>query len=1417
MPSLPNSPADKLESHILHFALGHLGGGLEFELRAGRLRYPLMEHNSETRSAYCAKNAALRQLPSGHLATLTHYVERALLPAKCTTILRVVSQTKTAKGRLPMLAALGIHVPLQARRAHSARRSLIPHIPLFDYLDLPQPAASEAPEISLAAADVFTPPSTAAALVFQHPQLATVNPATATIVIDEHIQSRDNAINIARFGATIASQGSGWSTSGDSTDYAGNALTWGPFFSQSGQPVQTYQLSPKTLAAAGASLALPLATTQNDPLLRDASWSSRQGIGSVNHDTTATAQTMRLRRRPIAHAFGFGDASSDFTVNNLTPGYGLDIDDSSLVFVPDGSNQGAGQLSINVMNSYLRSLWAFAQFYDPGGNPIGTWNSLDLVSPVNVVLGIPADTDPTTLTLDWPAEASNAILAHGGLGTSNWDNDIVWNGVILTGIFNYGIPILFLIVGSELDSNAWLKEIEEDSPTLVAIFKDAVSILGSLTTNSIGFPNIKTIFSAFADGIAGLLVHAGLEKLQAYVVEQLGEAALEDAIPYVDFIFEIANRAVDLAEIGETTVEVLESPAVYNVSILRSMPLDVTVTPDPTHGSLGNPAIWPLDSDHYQCIAQYQGSTAYTANGPMLGANSSQPIQVNYTSVPEGGQLQVQFSVYSVQNTLLGRWTSGWVNALRPQPGATLSLTGAIQETLVPLSSTTLYNYKEKLIYNQATSAHAWQANAFSMAPSTVTSLDVSVIEATIATAFQNNASALSSSAVVSVITLGRAWKIVDGPSVYLLNYSSNAGGEVVVTTNNTSLAVLPLNQNDVGNNLGATVGLTMNNRAYMLGYCWRASGQNVPAYGTTEPVITTQISTFQNINVLANPEASLKFSGVGFANQPFLVYDQFGPVPLFSVSSSFVSSLESGNLDLGLVTLFSQFSYPLPASGVAVATVTADAQWTIAVNSIPTYSLFAGAGQINVYPYPAVVISPNNFYLQPTSTDPTDYQYQLRKIVLDNTTPFDMNQTRSWGLFLLPHLNDVVVHPQGYVVGAHFNLNMLEILQLPVQSSPDDQAIPAVFVGGNGTRPGLFGGPVALAVTADGRILVLEQTNQRIQAIDVNGNPVPSFTAAVLPGLSSDCATSLDNGLVSTEVRAAFLSANQPLSTIWRVQDATAIYQLAASASVVAVTLGGSGLSTSWTITDSSSPAQIFSGTLSATEVSISQGSSTPLFSVDPSVASSLNSGTLGTLLSAAFAANSITLAAPISVVGNNPLSLDISVVNDLAQGLVPGSLTSGLAACNITLGTPASVTASVRVTVAQSTALWQLADQITGATFQLTLPTGSNQISVTELASTMALNAPPAGAALTYLSMATETKGYIYVLSYVQPGTDIFNFLLDIYNPDGTPLATTSGLNAGDIVVDMWRNLYSLNFESFLGPNGATEPSISVWTPSA
>jgi hypothetical protein len=89
------------------------------------------------------------------------------------------------------------------------------------------------------------------------------------------------------------------------------------------------------------------------------------------------------------------------------------------------------------------------------------------------------------------------------------------------------------------------------------------------------------------------------------------------------------------------------------------------------------------------------------------------------------------------------------------------------------------------------------------------------------------------------------------------------------------------------------------------------------------------------------------------------------------------------------------------------------------------------------------------------------------------------------------------------------------------------------------------------------------------------------------------------------------------------------------------------------------------------------------------------------------------------------------------------------------------------------------------------------------------------PVGTSVVHLSMSSDVAGYLYVLSQSGNGYDPSDFHLDIYTPGGTHLAHQQGLVAGGLAVDLWRNVYTLNFQQIAGPGGRTEPSLSEYLP--
>jgi hypothetical protein len=118
-----------------------------------------------------------------------------------------------------------------------------------------------------------------------------------------------------------------------------------------------------------------------------------------------------------------------------------------------------------------------------------------------------------------------------------------------------------------------------------------------------------------------------------------------------------------------------------------------------------------------------------------------------------------------------------------------------------------------------------------------------------------------------------------------------------------------------------------------------------------------------------------------------------------------------------------------------------------------------------------------------------------IRRVSLKfNGAPPDFSTAtnKSWGRFQFP-MEKYLFHPAGYVLGISYHLHKVFIVKLDGESE-DKTAAVATMISGQGLRDGLIDGPEAIAVALDGRLLVLEAGNNRIQAFDLQGNPVPYF-----------------------------------------------------------------------------------------------------------------------------------------------------------------------------------------------------------------------------------------------------------------------------------------------------------------------------------
>jgi len=131
------------------------------------------------------------------------------------------------------------------------------------------------------------------------------------------------------------------------------------------------------------------------------------------------------------------------------------------------------------------------------------------------------------------------------------------------------------------------------------------------------------------------------------------------------------------------------------------------------------------------------------------------------------------------------------------------------------------------------------------------------------------------------------------------------------------------------------------------------------------------------------------------------------------------------------------------------------------------------------------------HFYVEPTPSG-----FHLRSVVLDSSTAWSSGSKLSWGAFTSA-LDSLAVLPSGYVIGVNRQTHKMESLLLtetPVDQDDESQAVSfATQQCGLGTRAGLLNTPVAVA-SCGGAVLVLEQGNARVQALDAHANPVLLF-----------------------------------------------------------------------------------------------------------------------------------------------------------------------------------------------------------------------------------------------------------------------------------------------------------------------------------
>lgn len=1218
----------------VHVDLSHLANAGPLMLEMHGTTVALTPHTGESMLAATKINPVLAAMPETEQMRFTHHadIDDVLLSGDEQSLrwLRVIRPAPEGV-HLPEVVLQAHYLPERNLRAYAKRALVrqqrpISELKAFYRADMQSKPGSlsgklaylgiksfpedvdEATQMLVESQKLITIIDTAAALTSHHPELASTDPRTATTVLYDHLLV-DAQVDPIQYNAmkalhdAIAREGATWSPRVPCTDHLGKPLVaeYDLDGIKTGQQLYTYSLHPDVESCAADVTSRARRTSSNDLSLANETWSP--GLGTATTVATGTSPEPRNRASE-------GGPGVKWTVGEKTALHGISVDGGSISLDKDGT------FRIEASNNYLRTACTGYRLLNDAGRPIGSTTKLGSISAVNSIMGIPCWTDPTALEFKL-GDASSVELLFGSLGVTDWDGDVSLEGALLTCMWQYGVPLIFVAAGTALTSTDLFNKIVNDPDLMAAAIAIGIGIVGGAVPTAAALTNTKKVLSAFASAVISFIVKKSMEKLGELIAEKVAEGAISNAMGPVGWAFRLAATALDVLQMAITTGECLSSPACITVGVSRSIDVKLDLAPDHRHGEAGDSktAVWPAVATNYALTLQLKsGGTTRKLVGLLPATTSNDTLPLLFEDVPAGGKLRIIAGVYSDNGWLAGTWQSDWMDAAATN-GTTLDLgRKEITEKLVPLAGDTQYVFKQRI----AVSGDKYE------------------------------------------------WQVGSAPT--------------------TTRAALDCAGAD---SLCEPVDITINNSAQQVGFAWRASGQHLHPDHPDTPASDAQLFSVQNLSVLADPSSRLKTTTVGFTDRPAIAY--------------------------------------APSAGEATQ------------------------------------IGGSNFII-----DPRGGGMHLRQVRLDDDKhDFGLGDPAlpSWGRFPLENIDALAVHPGGMVIACSWQQQKLMLLPLPATSGPDKDAPTALMVSGEGLRQGLLRGPKSLAVAPDGRILVLESLNKRVQAFDLRGNPVPSFTPG--PPL----------GQLATASIAADLDHHRVPQALQKVLRESGVLERCRIPLSLAAILDVGRFT----------PGDALLLELAAEGVSLAFD---PEAMDDPTLSSQIHVVSKGT---------SWTIHDPRGHQWNIEAgSEDLTVYSDIA---------------------------AAEVQVQSSGRRWLVVDGFGGNAWQLDASARSMADTDIRLALSYFPLRGMRTTAVTYVDMAVEAQGYVYVLSYQNDGSASTDYLLDIYGPDGQFLSRTPDPSAtdhpanvvtGKFTVGLFRDLYGLTFETLRSPQGTPQPGLAQWTPT-
>lgn len=722
-PSLGAKSSSRRHKKTLFFNLSHLENvngnhrlflaGRTYEMERLGSGHPLLAQAQRG-------NTFLRALPT---TAVTHAVREVELPTDAVTTGYVITPLSGGEWEMP---SIYMHIPQQGFQA--AYRQLSTAKPFGQ----PLPTSAKRLKYGLPPAAnlrefldeqvLLDTTNMAAAVVNLHPELLSVVPASAAFIQTQFISPRA-VFGISNYLETAgpaqpqstAQTQNGWATLVPLTDSNGQPLinTTGAnkglilYDTQWSTDLKTVAAPALNSALRGAKNYVPPGNSSNQIAL---GVDATPGRGNIPDSALlGTIWTRRDGQTSIDQSPGtpnslLSASSVQYTLTNDSlgyAGYGASLPSTS-----------STTINLSFVNSYLRYLGVFAQFYKgdqvvPASQvssgisnleQLDTTNSvfLGMLLPEFTIFGIPVQTATLNVNFAFPTkDATRAAILASGLGAgSHTFADTETLGVVMTTIFNYVIPTIMIALGIAGSLDDFVKFgvipfIQTNLNLMVSVIADLNGVTNS--PQKIGLAILKALGKAEAGpGIGAFVTKIVLPFFARYELID----SIEDAIPIVGEIMQAISIAGALAEIAETTIEVGTSPWTYQYQLVGTHDLDVKIVPEANQQ-------FPAAAASCTVTAIFNDGAPQVQKFPVPSSPGAS-LTTTFRAVPLGGSVTIHVGLYTVDGTQVGHGNAGpIVNDDSAAPEITIT------QDRLPINASTQYHHKQKTSLD-AQGNHVW-------------------------------------------------------------------------------------------------------------------------------------------------------------------------------------------------------------------------------------------------------------------------------------------------------------------------------------------------------------------------------------------------------------------------------------------------------------------------------------------------------------------------------------------------------------------------------------------------------------------------------------------------------------------------------------------------------------------------------------